>query len=118
MSMYMLYTTKAKSSQEMDDLRVKFEEIYKRHKVDIVGFSMRTKKTTRIRLKNSEMMRIMYALVKRLKKLVWNSHQRVLYPNGFLRNPVLISHDTEGAWKFTFNVGLCNMRPHLLLSSN
>lgn len=38
MSMYMLYTTKAKSSQEMDDLRVKFEEIYKRHKVDIVGF--------------------------------------------------------------------------------
>ncbi len=38
MAMYMLYTTKAKSSKEMDNLRVKFEEIYKRHKVDIVGF--------------------------------------------------------------------------------
>ena len=34
----MLYKTKAKSSQEMDDLRVKFQEIYERHKVDIVGF--------------------------------------------------------------------------------
>ena len=34
----MLYTTKAKSSQEMDDLRVQFQEIYERHKVDIVGF--------------------------------------------------------------------------------
>lgn len=38
MAMYMLYTTKAKSSKVLDDLRVKFEEIYKRHKVDIVGF--------------------------------------------------------------------------------
>jgi len=38
MSMYMLYTTKAKSSKQMDDLRVKFQEIYERHKVDIVGF--------------------------------------------------------------------------------
>ncbi len=38
MSMYMLYTTKAKSSKEMDDLRVQFQEIYERHKVDIVGF--------------------------------------------------------------------------------
>ena len=38
MSMYMLYTTKAKSSQEMDDLRVQFQEIYEKHKVDIVGF--------------------------------------------------------------------------------
>lgn len=34
----MLYKTKAKSSQEMDDLRKQFQEIYKRHKVDIVGF--------------------------------------------------------------------------------
>ena len=38
MSMYMLYTTKAKSSEELDNLRVQFEEIYKRNKVDIVGF--------------------------------------------------------------------------------
>jgi len=38
MSMYMLYTTKAKSSEQLDDLRVQFEEIYKRNKVDIVGF--------------------------------------------------------------------------------
>lgn len=38
MAMYMLYKTKAKSSKEMDDLRVKFQEIYKKHKVDIVGF--------------------------------------------------------------------------------
>ena len=38
MAMYMLYTTKAKSSKEMDDLRVQFQEIYERHKVDIVGF--------------------------------------------------------------------------------
>jgi hypothetical protein len=34
----MLYTTKAKSSQEMEDLRMQFMEIYKKHKVDIVGF--------------------------------------------------------------------------------
>ena len=38
MAMYMLYTTKAKSSKEMDNLRVKFQEIYEKHKVDIVGF--------------------------------------------------------------------------------
>ncbi|MHA2223158.1 MAG: hypothetical protein ACXAAO_14035 [Candidatus Thorarchaeota archaeon] len=38
MPMYMLYRSKAKSSEELDDLRIQFEEIYKRHKVDIVGF--------------------------------------------------------------------------------
>jgi len=38
MAMYMLYKTTAKSSREMDDLRVQFQEIYKRHNVDIVGF--------------------------------------------------------------------------------
>ena len=38
MAMYMLYKTTAKSSKEMDDLRVQFQEIYKRHNVDIVGF--------------------------------------------------------------------------------
>lgn len=38
MSMYMLYTTKAKSSKEMEDLRMQFQEIYKRHNIDIVGF--------------------------------------------------------------------------------
>ncbi len=38
MSMYMLYRSKSKSGKEMDDLRMKFEEIYKKHKVDIVGF--------------------------------------------------------------------------------
>ena len=36
--MYMLYTTKAKSSKEMEDLRMQFQEIYKRHNIDIVGF--------------------------------------------------------------------------------
>ena len=34
----MLYTTKAKSSEEMDNLRMQFLEIYKRHNIDIVGF--------------------------------------------------------------------------------
>lgn len=34
----MLYRSKAKSIAELDDLRLKFQEIYKRHKVDIVGF--------------------------------------------------------------------------------
>ena len=34
----MLYKTKAKSTEELDSLRVQFEEIYKRHEVDIVGF--------------------------------------------------------------------------------
>ena len=38
MPMYMLYTTKAKSSEEMDNLRMQFQEIYKRHHIDIVGF--------------------------------------------------------------------------------
>jgi hypothetical protein len=38
MTMYMLYRSKAKSSEELDSLRLQFEEIYKRHKVDIVGF--------------------------------------------------------------------------------
>ena len=38
MAMYMLYKTKAKSTDELDNLRVQFEEIYKRHEVDIVGF--------------------------------------------------------------------------------
>ena len=38
MAMYMLYKTKAKSTEELDTLRDQFEEIYKRHKVDIVGF--------------------------------------------------------------------------------
>jgi hypothetical protein len=38
MAMYMLYRSKSKSGKEMDDLRMKFEEIYKRHEVDIVGF--------------------------------------------------------------------------------
>jgi hypothetical protein len=34
----MLYRSKSKSGKEMDDLRMKFEEIYKKHEVDIVGF--------------------------------------------------------------------------------
>lgn len=38
MAFYMLYRTRSKSSQAMDDLRMKFQEIYKKHKVDIVGF--------------------------------------------------------------------------------
>jgi uncharacterized protein YhaN len=38
MAMYMLYKTKTKSTEELDNLRVQFEEIYKRHEVDIVGF--------------------------------------------------------------------------------
>lgn len=38
MTFYMLYRSKAKSSDELDELRTKFEEIYKRHKVGIVGF--------------------------------------------------------------------------------
>ena len=36
--MYMLYTTKAKSSEEMDDLRKQFQEIYNRYNIDVVGF--------------------------------------------------------------------------------
>ena len=38
MAMYMLYRSKSKSGKEMDDLRMKFQEIYNRHKVEIVGF--------------------------------------------------------------------------------
>jgi hypothetical protein len=38
MAMYMLYRSKSKSGKEMDDLRMKFEEIYKKHDVNIVGF--------------------------------------------------------------------------------
>jgi hypothetical protein len=38
MAMYMLYRSKSKSGKEMDDLREKFEKIYQKHDVDIVGF--------------------------------------------------------------------------------
>lgn len=38
MAMYMLYRSKSKSSKEMDDLREKFQKIYNKHHVDIVGF--------------------------------------------------------------------------------
>lgn len=38
MALYMLYRTKSKSSEEIDDLRMKFQEIYKNHNVDILGF--------------------------------------------------------------------------------
>ncbi|MFX1607228.1 MAG: NIPSNAP family protein [Promethearchaeota archaeon] len=38
MALYMLYRSKSKSGKEMDDLRMKFEKIYNRHEVDIVGF--------------------------------------------------------------------------------
>ncbi len=38
MAMYMLYRSKSKSSKEMDDLREKFQKIYERHNVNIVGF--------------------------------------------------------------------------------
>jgi len=34
----MLYRTKSKSSTDIDELRMKFQEIYKNHKVDILGF--------------------------------------------------------------------------------
>jgi len=40
MAMYMLYRSKSKSGKEMDELRMKFEEIYKKHDVNIVGFWM------------------------------------------------------------------------------
>ena len=40
MAMYMLYRSKSRSGEEMDDLRKKFEKVYERHKVDIVGFWM------------------------------------------------------------------------------
>jgi len=36
--MYILYKTKAKSSKQMEDLRMKFQEIYKKHNIDVVGF--------------------------------------------------------------------------------
>ncbi|MFW9974893.1 MAG: NIPSNAP family protein [Candidatus Thorarchaeota archaeon] len=38
MAMYMLYRSNSKSSKEMDDLREKFQKIYDKHHVDIVGF--------------------------------------------------------------------------------
>ena len=38
MAMYMLYKLHSKSGKEMDDLRMKFENLYEKHKVDIVGF--------------------------------------------------------------------------------
>ena len=38
MAMYMLYCSKSKSGKQMDDLRKKFEKIYKEHEVNIVGF--------------------------------------------------------------------------------
>ena len=38
MAMYMLYRSKSKSGKEMDDLREKFQKIYERHNVNIVGF--------------------------------------------------------------------------------
>ena len=38
MAMYMLYRSKSKSGKEMDDLREKFQKIYDKHHVDIVGF--------------------------------------------------------------------------------
>ena len=40
MALYMHYRAKVKSEDiaELDEVRSKFEEIYKRHKVDIVGF--------------------------------------------------------------------------------
>jgi len=38
MAMYMLYRSKSKSGKDMNDLRTKFEKVYSRHEVDIVGF--------------------------------------------------------------------------------
>ena len=38
MPIFKLYTTKAKSSEEMDKLRMQFQEIYNKHNIDIVGF--------------------------------------------------------------------------------
>jgi hypothetical protein len=38
MALYMLYRTKSKSATDMDDLRMKFQDVYKKHNVDIVGF--------------------------------------------------------------------------------
>ena len=34
----MLYRSKSRSGKEMDELRAKFEKIYEKHNVDIVGF--------------------------------------------------------------------------------
>ncbi|MFW9963550.1 MAG: NIPSNAP family protein [Candidatus Sifarchaeia archaeon] len=34
----MLYRSKSKSGKEMDDLREKFQKIYEKHNVNIVGF--------------------------------------------------------------------------------
>jgi len=38
MALYMLYRSNSKSGKEMDDLREKFQKIYDKHHVDIVGF--------------------------------------------------------------------------------
>jgi hypothetical protein len=38
MAMYMLYKSRSKSGKEMDDLRMKFENLYEKYKVDILGF--------------------------------------------------------------------------------
>jgi hypothetical protein len=38
MAMYMLYRSCSKSGKDMNDLRMKFEDLYKKHHVDIVGF--------------------------------------------------------------------------------
>lgn len=36
--MYMLYKSRSKSGKEIDDLRMRFENLYEKYKVDIVGF--------------------------------------------------------------------------------
>ncbi|MFW9834706.1 MAG: NIPSNAP family protein [Candidatus Thorarchaeota archaeon] len=38
MALYMLYRSKSNSREEMDDLREKFQKIYDKHNVNIVGF--------------------------------------------------------------------------------
>ncbi|NHI90309.1 MAG: hypothetical protein EAX87_12355 [Candidatus Thorarchaeota archaeon] len=38
MAMYMLYRSCSKSAKDMNDLRMKFEDIYNKYDVDIVGF--------------------------------------------------------------------------------
>lgn len=38
MAMYMLYKSRSKSGKEIDDLRMRFENLYEKYKVDIVGF--------------------------------------------------------------------------------
>jgi hypothetical protein len=85
--MYMLYRSKAKSSEELDNLRMQFEEIYKKHKVDIVGFWVNAedeseayymskyenedhyKKTVETLRRLFGMMRTMFALVLNFRRL-------------------------------------------------